>query len=89
MTSFDTICNSTGPPLVDIVYFCLLRIVVSLTILKRINYGGSNPISISALHRPMTSFDTICNSTSPLLADIVHFGLLRIVVSFTVLKCVY
>ena len=37
----------------------------------------------------MTSSDTICNNTSPPLADIVHFGLLCIVVILTVLKCIY
>ena len=35
MTASDNICNSSSPPLVDIVRFDSLRIVVSLTILKR------------------------------------------------------
>ena len=33
--------------------------------------------------------NTICNSPSPPLADIVRFGPLRIVVNFTVTKLVY
>ena len=32
--------------------------------------------------------DTICNSPSPLLADIFYFSPLRIVVSLMVLKCI-
>ena len=36
VTGLDTICNNPSPPLVDIVRFCLLRIAVSLTVLKRI-----------------------------------------------------
>ena len=39
MTDFDTICNNSSPPLADIVRFGSLRIVVSLTVLKRVYYG--------------------------------------------------
>ena len=37
----------------------------------------------------VSSYDTICSSPSPPLADIVDFGPLRIVVSLIVLKRVY
>ena len=40
----------------------------------------------SLTHRSMFGSDTICNSTSPPLADIVRFGPLRISASFTVFK---
>ena len=46
------------------------------------------PVS-SLAHHSMSSSDTICNSSSPLLVDIICFSLLLIVSSLTVLKCVY
>ena len=34
-------------------------------------------------------YDTICNRSNPLLADIIHFDPLHIVVSLTILKRIY
>ena len=96
------ICNSPSILLTDIVCFGLLCIVVSLTVLKRVcpykecfvplsNQCGisqSTPLGAQrpCWHRPMSGSNTICNSPSTPIADIVRFGLLHIVVSLTVLK---
>ena len=53
------------------------------------NDGVSQSIPLVAKHRSTFDFDTICNSPSPPQTDIVRFGLLCIVISLTVLKCVY
>ena len=39
----------------------------------------------SLAHRPVSDFDTICNSLRPPLADIVHFNPLHIALNLTVL----
>ena len=52
----------------------------------RLLWRGSSPTPTSVSHRPMTGSDTICNSPSPPLAGIVHFGLLHIVINLTILK---
>ena len=57
-----------------------------------IDVGSHNPPlwgpASSLAHRLAPGFDTICNSPSSPLADIVRFGPLHIVVSLTVLKCI-
>ena len=94
VTDFNTICNRSSPLLANIFRFGPLRIVVStrekfphpynecFTFLSN-QYGISqstlltDPTS-SLAHRPVTNSDTICNSSSLLLTNIVHFDLLRI-----------
>jgi len=48
-------------------------------------YPLGGPAS-SLAHCPVSGSDTICNSSSPLLTDIVRFGSLRIAISLTVLR---
>ena len=43
-------------------------------------------LSFSLAHCLVSGFDTICNSPSPSIVDIVRFGPLRIAVNLTVLK---
>ena len=95
----DTICNSSSSPLVDIVLFSLLSIVVNLTVLKRVSVsflsptdvGSHNPPPLggptsSLAHRPVSSSNSICNSSNSLLVYIIIFSPLHIVVSLTILK---
>ena len=42
--------------------------------------------AFSLAHRPVSSFDTICNNPSSPLANIVRFGPLRTAISLVVLK---
>jgi len=63
--------NNLNFLLVNIVYFSSLCI------------QGS---TFSLVHRLMSSSDTICNSQSLPLTDIVYYGSLRIAVSLTILK---
>ena len=57
------------------------------------NVGSHNPppweSTFSLAYRPMSGSNSICNSQNSPLADIVRFGLLRIVISLMVLKRVY
>ena len=57
----------------------------SLTDVRSHNPTPWGPVSLLA-HHPMPGSDTICNSSSPLLVDIVCFGPLRITINLMVLK---
>ena len=43
----------------------------------RLLWSKSSPTPTNALHHPMTDTDTICNSSSPLLTNIVCFDSLH------------
>ena len=55
----------------------------------RSNNSPLGSLASSLTQRPLFGSDTICNSPSPPLIDMVSFDLLCIVVSLTVLKRVY
>ena len=109
MYGSNTICNSSGPSLVDIVQFDLSCIVVSFTVFKTrlpgrgfhtlirnvlfpssIYVGSHNPPpwgpTLSLRHHLMSISNIICNSSRPLLVDLVRFGPSCIVINFTVFK---
>ena len=94
----NTICNSPSPPLAyrhqpEGVKTCLLErgfhtLIRNVLFLSLTNMGSHNPPSpaFSLAHHPVIGYNTICNSPSPPLADIVHFGLLHIAISLKGIK---
>ena len=73
---------------------CFHTLIRNVSFPSPTDVGSHNPpplggLASSLTHRPVSGFNTICNSPNPPLANVVRFDPLRIAVSLTVLKRIY